>query len=103
MDFSAHKTSTANSPKPFDGIAMFEVTSIEKFPAAFKDPYFVSVVDPDEYNLIDKTGFQGGLIASYIGNMVSILDHNQTQLGKEAEAYTKEWEDFEAKEKAKRD
>jgi hypothetical protein len=101
MDFSPHKTSTATSPRPFDGIAMFEVPSIEDFPAAFRDPYFLNIVDPDEYNLIDKKGFQGGLIASYMGNMVSVLDHNQSQLGSKGEAYKKKWEEFESKEKAK--
>lgn len=80
---------------------MFEVASIETFRAAFQDAYFVDVVDPDEHNLIDKDGFQGGLIASYMGNMVSVLDHNQSQLGQKGEAYRKEWDEFEAKERAK--
>jgi hypothetical protein len=98
MDFSAHKTSTATSPRDFDGIAMFEVSSIDQFPAAFKDPYFISVVDPDEYYMIDKSGFQGGLIASYMGNMVSILDQGKSVIGKKGEAARKVWDEFETKE-----
>jgi hypothetical protein len=101
MDFSPHKTSTATSPREFDGIAMFEVSSIDQFPDAFKDPYFINMIDPDEHYMIDKSGFQGGLIASYVGNMVSVLDHGKSVLGEKGEVAKKKWDDFEAKENFK--
>ncbi|KAF2433348.1 hypothetical protein EJ08DRAFT_584094 [Tothia fuscella] len=100
-DFSPHKTSSASTSKAFDGIALFEVPSLEQFPKAFEDPYFTDVVDPDEYDLIDKKGFQGGLIASYAGNMVSIVDHNKSILGHKGVAAHKKWEEFEKKQSTK--
>jgi hypothetical protein len=80
---------------------MFEVASMESFQACFQDPYFASVIDPDEHNLIDKEGFQQGLIASYVGKLITVNDHGKSVLGTKGEEAKKKWDEFEAQEKAK--
>jgi hypothetical protein len=38
----------------YDGCALFEVQSFEQMAAAFRDEYYVSVIEPDEQQFIDK-------------------------------------------------
>lgn len=60
---------TATDPVEFDGIAIFLVTSLD----AFKK----MVQDPDEHNLIDKTGPSGGIMASFEGLLVSVIQNRK--------------------------
>jgi hypothetical protein len=47
--------STAGSPlADFDGCALFEINSFEQMAAAFKDEYYLTVIEPDERKFIDK-------------------------------------------------
>lgn len=46
----------------FDGIAMFLVPSLDSFKAAVEDPYYLNVVQPDEYNLMDKSAPGRGVV-----------------------------------------
>jgi hypothetical protein len=101
FDFTPNKPASATEAKEFDGIAMFEVATLESFHACFQHPYFVSVIEPDEHNLIDKHGFQGGLIASYMGKMVSVNSQGRSLLGEKGEEAKKEWDAFEAERKGK--
>ncbi|ORY01580.1 EthD domain-domain-containing protein [Clohesyomyces aquaticus] len=66
-----------NEPVPFDGIALFLVPDLEKFMEAFKDPYFVEVIGPDEQKLIDKKGVGSGILASHNGRMVPVVDEDR--------------------------
>lgn len=74
---------------------------MEKLGELFSDPYFPAFVQPDEHNLIDKEGFQGGMLASYIGNMVSIVDHAKSTVEANGQIHRKAFEEFEAEQKQK--
>jgi hypothetical protein len=74
---------------------------MDSFHASFTDPYFASVIEPDEHHLIDKQGYQGGIIASYAGKMVSVNSQGKSVLGHKGDEAKAEWDIFEAKEKTK--
>jgi len=38
----------------YDGCALFEIDSIERFSAAFEDEYYKTTIEPDERRFIDK-------------------------------------------------
>jgi EthD domain len=38
----------------FDGGVDWYVPSYESYEAAFKDPYYLNVIEPDEWNFVDK-------------------------------------------------
>lgn len=59
----------------FDGIATFLVPSMAVFEEALKDPYYLNYVVPDEYNLLDKEGKEGGVVASFAGAAVSVVQN----------------------------
>lgn len=85
-----------DSPVHFDGIAMFEVRSLEEFRKAFEDPYFKEVVEPDEWKLIDKAGLGKGIVVSYSGSLVSVIDRGLSTLGDQGEEAKRKFEVFEA-------
>lgn len=43
-----------NLAEEYDGAAVIEVPSFEVFAAAFKDPYYINTIEPDERRFIDK-------------------------------------------------
>jgi EthD domain len=67
-------------PRPFDGIAMFEVKSMEGFAAPFKDEHYVDVIEPDENNLLDKMGVGQGVVASFSGKCVTFVQDGKAIL-----------------------
>lgn len=46
-------SATGRSPLPYDAMGDFSVKKHEDFEAAFLDPYYQKVIQPDEKNLID--------------------------------------------------
>lgn len=55
------KVSTASRDVPsgngtldYDGGVDWYVKSYEGFEASFKDPYYLNVIEPDEWNFVDK-------------------------------------------------
>ncbi|KAG6359628.1 hypothetical protein INS49_013150 [Diaporthe citri] len=70
----------------FDGIAMFLVPSLDSFKAAVEDPYYLNVVQPDEYNLMDKSAPGRGVVASFQGLMVPIVQNGDDVTGDEQRA-----------------
>ena len=47
----------SSDPSPlvdFDGCALFEIPSFDQFAAAFKDEYYLTVIEPDERKFINK-------------------------------------------------
>lgn len=83
------------TPIQFDGIAMFLISSLEKFVAAFKDPYYINVIEPDERELIDKDGVGKGVVASFSGTMLPIIDMGKSFIGEKGEKERKIWEEWE--------
>ncbi|KAF2033072.1 hypothetical protein EK21DRAFT_86512 [Setomelanomma holmii] len=81
----------------FDGIAMFLVPSLKQFTEAFRDPYYVAVIEPDEREFLDKEGPGIGVIASFQGKMVDMVCQGKSTAegnGKSGE-YRKLFEEFE--------
>ena len=42
------------SLEEYDGCAVFEVLDLDAFAEAFKDPYYLDTIAPDEVKFIDK-------------------------------------------------
>lgn len=82
-------------PIEFDGIAMFLVPSLKKFTDAFKDPYYVEVIEPDEREMLDKDGPGSGVVASFQGRMIDMLHNGQSAIGTQGDGYRKAFEEFE--------
>lgn len=70
----------------FDGIAMFLVPSLDNIKAAVEDPYYINVVKPDEYNLMDTSAPGRGVVASFHGLMVPIVQNGHDATGDELRA-----------------
>jgi hypothetical protein len=89
------------TPIEFDGIALFLVPSLKQFTDAFKDPYFVEVIEPDERAMLDKAGPGSGVVASFQGKMIDVLLNGQSAIagGQESAEYRKAFEEFERKQK----
>ncbi|KAF2246818.1 hypothetical protein BU26DRAFT_567159 [Trematosphaeria pertusa] len=86
-------------PVKFDGIAMFLVPSLQQFTDAFRDPYYVNVIEPDERELIDKDGPGSGVVASYQGRMLDMVHRGQSTIGNKGKKYHEVWEEWENKAK----
>jgi hypothetical protein len=65
----------------FDGIALFVVPSLQHFDNAFKDPYYIEVIEPDERKFVDKEGSDGGVVAKVRGKMLDIGLDRKRSLG----------------------
>lgn len=70
----------------FDGIAMFLVPSLDSFRAAVEDPYYLKVVEPDEHNLMDKSATGRGVVASFQGLIVPVVQDGVDATGDELSA-----------------
>jgi hypothetical protein len=86
-------------PIEFDGIALFLVKSLDSFLQAFKDPYFINVIEPDEQILLDKDGPGGGIMASWQGRLVSITKDGKSVQGEKGDKYRALFEQWENKKK----
>lgn len=86
-------------PIEFDGIAMFLAPSLQQFTDAFKDPYYIKIIEPDEREFLDKTGPGSGVVASFQGRMLDIVNRGQSMISTvgKSEEYTRMFEDFEEK------
>jgi hypothetical protein len=61
-------------PVKFDGIAIWELTSLAAFEEGLKDDYYVNTILPDEANFLDKEGLGGGVVARYHGKVWSVIE-----------------------------
>jgi len=96
---SPHSTST--NTLHFDGIATFEVPADVQFADAFKDPYYTAVIEPDEARFIDKEGQGSGVLATFEGKTMTILDHGMSMLGEKGKGERTLWAEFEVKQRKK--
>jgi hypothetical protein len=83
-------------PLEFDGIVMFVVPSLDKFQEAFKDPYYVEVIGPDECKLLDKDGPCSGVVASFSGKMIDKINGGKSCIGDKDKNDRKKFADFES-------
>ncbi|KAF2017823.1 hypothetical protein BU24DRAFT_420878 [Aaosphaeria arxii CBS 175.79] len=84
-------------PVEFDGIAMFTVPTLEQFTDAFKDPYYVNVIEPDERAFLDKDGPGSGVIASFRGRMLDMVNGGQSAVGSSGGKYRDDFDEWEKK------
>lgn len=89
------------TPIEFDGIAMFLVPSLKQFTDAFKDPYYVEVIEPDEREMLDKAGPGSGVVASFQGKMIDVVNAGNSAIDgrEESKEYRRKFEEFEKKRK----
>ncbi|KAK2615008.1 hypothetical protein N8I77_001787 [Diaporthe amygdali] len=74
---------TPSEPVDFDGIAMFLFPSLDSFKAAVEDQYYLNVVEPDEHNLMDKSAPGRGVVASFQGSMIPVVQDGADATGDE--------------------
>ncbi|KZL83040.1 ethyl tert-butyl ether degradation [Colletotrichum incanum] len=67
----------STEPVNFDGIAMFLYKSHDVLTAMLAHPYYLEVVEPDEHVFIDKAAFGAGMVASFVGTDIEIVDGKQ--------------------------
>ncbi|KAH6672727.1 EthD domain-containing protein [Plectosphaerella plurivora] len=67
----------ATEPVDFDGMAMFLYESADVLTAMLTHPYYLEVVEPDEHVFIDKTAHGGGMVATFIGTHVEVVDREK--------------------------
>lgn len=84
-------------PVEFDGIGMFVISSLKQFADAFKDPYYLNVIEPDERVMLDKEGPGGGLIATYSGKMIDMVLGGKSMVGDKGKESREVWEEWEKK------
>lgn len=87
------------TPIEFDGIAMFLVPSLKQFTDAFKDPYYIEIIEPDEREFLDKAGPGSGVVASFQGMMIDIVHEGKSTMETQGlkDEYRKAFEGFEEK------
>ena len=59
-------TATGRSPLSYDGMGDFWVKKYGNFEAAFLDPYYQRVIQPDEKNLIDMESIAVTIGVEYV-------------------------------------
>ena len=64
----------SNELVDFDGIAMFLHESPDVLTAMLSHPYYIEVVEPDEHVFIDKAAFGLGMVATFIGTNIEVVD-----------------------------
>jgi hypothetical protein len=57
---------TGRTPLAYDGMGDFWVKKYEDFEAAFLDPHYLKVIQPDEKNLIDMDTISVTIGAEYV-------------------------------------
>ncbi|KIL87475.1 hypothetical protein FAVG1_09181 [Fusarium avenaceum] len=67
----------SNDLVDFDGIAMFLYQSAGDLTDMLSHPYYIEIVEPDEHILIDKSAHGGGMVATYIGKHIEVVDNSQ--------------------------
>lgn len=90
------------TPIEFDGIAMFLVPSLKRFTDGFLDPYYIQVIEPDEREFLDKSGPGSGVVASFQGKMIDMMQE-KTSTGAmvtERDTFREVFDQFEKNRKA---
>jgi len=81
----------------YDGmlVVVWEVRSLQQFKDAYRDPYYINVIEPDEHNLLDRHGAGQGVVAATAGTVFIALDNGQSTIGVEGEAEREVWKAWE--------
>lgn len=91
MDTDPLSTAELIQPVKFDGIATWEVPSLEKFMEALEDPYYKDVIAPDEHNILDKEGLGAGIVATFTGKMITVVDGGKSLVDNAEKDEYKAW------------
>jgi hypothetical protein len=67
---------------------------------AFKDPYYIDVVEPDEREMLDKEGPGSGIVASFQGKMLDVTLVGKSVSGDKGKGlkYRKLFEEYQRRE-----
>lgn len=68
----------SNNLVDFDGVAMFLYESADDLTAMLSHPYYIDVVEPDEHVFIDKSAYGNGMVATYIGENIEVVDDERS-------------------------
>lgn len=98
---AATSSDLPTTPIEFDGIAMFLVPSLKQFTDAFKDPYYIEIIEPDEREFLDKAGPGSGVVASFQGRMIDVINEGKSAMETQGlqDGYRRAFEEFEEKKK----
>jgi hypothetical protein len=55
---------SGNGALDFDGGVDWYVLDYEKYEAAYNDPYYINVIEPDEHNFVDKGDEKTGIVGA---------------------------------------
>jgi len=91
LDTDPLSTAELIQPVKFDGIATWEVPSLEKFMEALEDPYYKDVIAPDEHNILDKEGLGAGIVATFTGKMITVVDGGKSLVDNAEKDEYKAW------------
>ncbi|KAE8417851.1 EthD domain-containing protein [Aspergillus pseudocaelatus] len=58
----------------FDGIAMFLYPDPSALTEMLAHPYYIDVVEKDEETFIDKSAYGAGMVATYVGNNIGVVN-----------------------------
>jgi hypothetical protein len=65
-------------PVKFDGIAVWELTSLAAYEEGLKDDYYTSTIAVDEQKFLDTAGLGGGVVAKFQGKVWSIVEKGKS-------------------------
>lgn len=57
---------------------MFLYESADDLTAMLSHPYYIDVVEPDEHVFIDKSAYGNGMVATYIGENIEVVDDERS-------------------------
>ncbi|KAE8320133.1 EthD domain-containing protein [Aspergillus transmontanensis] len=58
----------------FDGVAMFLYPDPSALTAMLSHPYYIDIVEKDEETFIDKSAYGDGMVTTYVGKNVEVVD-----------------------------
>jgi hypothetical protein len=76
-------------------VVTWEVRSLEQFKDAYRDPYYINVIEPDEHNVLDRSGPGQGVVAASAANVFIAVGHGQSTIGAEGEPERLIWKQWE--------
>ena len=66
----------------FDGVVMLEVSTLQNLEDAFADSYYTDTVAPAEQQIFDWINFPQGVVASFNGSLVKVIEDGKDVLGR---------------------
>ncbi|KAF2435025.1 hypothetical protein EJ08DRAFT_626312 [Tothia fuscella] len=78
-------------PVKFDGIAIYEFTSLGTFEAGFSDEIYNKDIAPDKKNFLDVDGLGGGVVARFEGRVWTMVEKGRSKVKVEESDEMRVW------------